>query len=364
MSLPKFQQMLCWTALAVAAIGGGAVVLAQNGGFVGADQQPTGKIVPITPGGGGIVIDDAAADAANAAPPQVEVPKHWIGILLGPVSDEVRAQIKLPENEGVLVRQVLPNSPAAKGGVELFDIVLTANDHQVTSGRDLMELVQQEGTSGGKITLDVLRHGEHQSITITPEARPEPTDNDATGAPGQGWGMGGAMRGMPPMHNFGNGGLGQQFRMFAPGGAFTQGFSLSQMPNGVSVSIQKQNDEPAHITVQRGNDSWDIVGDDPKSLDQLPADVRPFVEQLLSDNSSNTMQMPSMPPMHGMMGPGMGGFNDDEMQQQLQRMEQQLQQMRMMLQRDFAPQGQSSAPIYPKAPDTQNQDNSGESDAN
>ncbi len=107
------------------------------------------------------------------------------------------------------------------------------------------------------------------------------------------------------------------------------------MPNGVSVSIQKQNDEPAHITVKRGNDSWEIVGDDPASLAQLPEDLRPFVERLLSDSGSMTMQMPTLPPMPGMtrpgmMGPGIRGFNDDEMQQQLHRMEQQLQQMQMM----------------------------------
>ena len=35
---------------------------------------------------------------------------------------------------------------------------------------DLMELVRSEGDSSGKIALDVLRHGKHESLTITPEA--------------------------------------------------------------------------------------------------------------------------------------------------------------------------------------------------
>ena len=72
------------------------------------------------------------------------------------------------------------------------------------------------------------------------------------------------------------------------------------MPNGVSVSIQKQNDEPAHITVKRGNDTWDIVGDDPSSLAQLPDDVRPFVEQLLAGGGRMQLQMPTMPGMRRM----------------------------------------------------------------
>ena len=100
------------------------------------------------------------------------------------------------------------------------------------------------------------------------------------------------------------------------------GLSLNQMPNGVSVSIQKQNDEPAHITVQRGNDTWDIVGDDPSSLAQLPDDVRPFVEQLLAgarDRCHADAQMPMMPGM----GPP-AGFRDGELQQRLDQMQQQL----------------------------------------
>lgn len=354
---PKFQQSLCWAALAVAAISAGTLVFAQSGGFVRADEPASGRIVPITPGG---ALDNATDNATPVAPPQVDLPKHWIGILLGPVSDEVRAQIAIPEDQGVLVRQVVPDSPAAKAGIQVFDIIVAANDKPVVNGRELTDLVQQEGDSGGKITLDILRRGEQQSITIVPAARPEPTAGGTSGAvAGPGWGLGGAMRGMP----------GPQFRMFAPGGAFSQSFNLSQMPDGVSVSIQKQNDEPAHITVKRGNDSWEIIGDDPKSLEQLPDDVRPFVERLLSDNASMTFQMPNMPSAPGMMGPGMMGpgmmgrrfgvFNDDEMQQQLRRMEEQLQQMRMMLQQDLAPLGQPSAPAQPM-----DQGDAGETEAN
>ena len=87
-----------------------------------------------------------------------------------------------------------------------------------------------------------------------------------------------------------------QFRMFGPGTVLQgQRVSFNQMPNGVSVSIQKQNDEPAHITVQRGNDTWNIVGDDPASLAQLPEDVRPFVEQLLTGGGPMQIPLPAMP---------------------------------------------------------------------
>jgi hypothetical protein len=85
--------------------------------------------------------------------------------------------------------------------------------------------------------------------------------------------------GVPELQLFGQGGPeggpGFDFRHFGPGVIVGgQGFGVAQMPNGVSISIQKENDQPAHITVKRGNETWEVVGDDPESLQQLPDDLR------------------------------------------------------------------------------------------
>ena len=60
----------------------------------------------------------------------------------GPVTPELRAQIDIPEGQGLLVRQVVPDSPAAKAGLKNFDILLRANDTDLHDMRDLMELVR------------------------------------------------------------------------------------------------------------------------------------------------------------------------------------------------------------------------------
>jgi hypothetical protein len=348
MSLQNFKQSLCSAALAIAAAGGATFAMAQSGGFVGADEPATGRIVPISPGGGAeVVLEDATDDAATADSAPAELSKHWIGILLGRVSNEMRAQLDLPEDQGVLVRRVVTDSPADQAGIKQFDIVLNANDKPVVTGLDLMELVQQEGEHGGKLTLDVLRRGEHQKIDLTPAPRPAEENVDASR--GQGWGSGGAMSGMPGMPNFGPGS--PHLRMRVPSSAFAQGFNLGQMPSDISVNIQRQNDGPAHITVKRGNDTWEIVGDDPKSLEQLPDDVRPFVERMLAGGGSPLFQMPGMNRRRGVDAmPGMWGpsaFDNDAMQQQLHRMEQQLQQMRLQLEQDIQMQRQPTVPKDP-----------------
>jgi hypothetical protein len=121
------------------------------------------------------------------------------------------------------------------------------------------------------------------------------------------------------------------------------------MPAGVSVNIEKNGDEPTHITVKKGNDTWDIVGDDPGSLEQLPEDVRPFVEQLLQSGRSRSFAMPSMPDMPAMPELHRDGINDDSMQQQLHRMEQELQRMRLMIEHEI----QTPAANEPAEKDTE-----------
>ena len=70
------------------------------------------------------------------------------------------------------------------------------------------------------------------------------------------------------------------FRNFGPG-VIVGSDPFAGLPNGVSISIQKQNDKPTHITVQRGDDKWDITGDDAEALKKLPDDLRPAVERML-----------------------------------------------------------------------------------
>ncbi len=305
MSIKKLKGSMEWALMVALIFGGGAIARAQNDQAAQNEGQPPGKIVRIGPTGGGQI---AVAGKSIDQPVMPDRPMYWIGLLGGPVSDELRAQTDIPAGQGVLVRQVVPESPADKAGVKVFDILLRANDTDLTDIADLTELVQSQGESGGQIALDVLRRGQHESITVAPEARPE-----------------------QPMPQFGHRGQPFQFHMFRPGTLLNghPGRILAP-PNGVSVSIQRQNDEPAQITVKRGDETWNVVGDDPGSLEQLPEDVRPFVEQLLWRSGGAPLTLPALPHSPD-------AFQDDAFQQRLHKMEQQLQQMQLMLEHDIEP---------------------------
>lgn len=280
----------------------------------------------------------------QSGPVQARAPQYWIGLLGGPIPPNhmLRAQVDLPENEGLLVQTVVPNSPAAKAGLKQFDILMKANGKELHEMQDLVDLVATAGPSKGEIKLDVLRRGKTENLAITPEERPA---NAAMPRPNMfGGGFGGNQPFADPndmlqqFRNFGPGvivGGGSNGVSFGNGTGFAFGTGQANLPNGVSVSIQKENDQPAHITVKRGSDTWNIIGDDPESLKQLPDDLRPFVENMVHNNKMN-VQMSQIHPNLG--GPGDNG----QMRDQLQRMEQQLNEMQKRLNGTNQPSGNKS----------------------
>jgi len=65
------------------------------------------------------------------------------------------------------------------------------------------------------------------------------------------------------------------------------------LPSDLTVTITKEGDKPAQVTVQRKDEQWEVTEDE---LDELPADVRPHVERMLGRN--NLVISAGPPPIH------------------------------------------------------------------
>jgi membrane-associated protease RseP (regulator of RpoE activity) len=264
--------------------------------------------------------DEGANDQNEFDGPQQPAPKYWIGLLGGPIGPDhpLRAHVEIPEGQGLLVANVVPDGPAAKAGVKNNDILLRANDVELHEMADLVDLVATEGEKKGQIAVEVLRRGQRETVYITPEERPGDLPGHPGGAFGRAFEPGFGVPGGPDvaqdlLREFGN--MPFEFRQFGPG-VIVGGGGAANLPNGVSVSITKQNDEPARITVKRGGESWEIVGDDPQSLNQLPEDLRPFVEQMLHGG----------PRMHVRRG-DMPELGEGRLRERLDRMERRMQEL-------------------------------------
>ena len=58
--------------------------------------------------------------------------------------------------------------------------------------------------------------------------------------------------------------------------------NVNAMPNGMSVSVTREGDGPAQITVKKGDKTWTVSSDDAKALAELPEDVRNVVSGMIN----------------------------------------------------------------------------------
>lgn len=93
-----------------------------------------------------------------------KVERAQLGVIIQPVTYELGKQFGVQPNEGVLVTQVVPDSPAAKAGLKSGDVVLEFAGKKVANPRQLQSIVERV-TPGTKQTLKLLRNGKQIELS-------------------------------------------------------------------------------------------------------------------------------------------------------------------------------------------------------
>ncbi len=103
----------------------------------------------------------------------VAIQHPWLGISGQTLTASTADQLGLSEKSGVLVIQVVPGGPSAKGGLRADgqasanDDVITAIDgHSITTIEELTQYLDTKNV-GDHVTLSVTRNGQHISIGVT-----------------------------------------------------------------------------------------------------------------------------------------------------------------------------------------------------
>jgi serine protease Do len=89
----------------------------------------------------------------------------WIGINMGNVLPSSAADLKLKDSSGAFVYGVFKGSPAEKAGLLPGDLITKVNGQPLNDSSDLMMTIG-ELAPGKSATLDLLRYGEPQRLTI------------------------------------------------------------------------------------------------------------------------------------------------------------------------------------------------------
>ncbi|KRE99522.1 protease Do [Frateuria sp. Soil773] len=122
-------------------------------------------------------------DVAMSAVQQIKdkgfVTRGQLGVLVGPLTDDVVKALKLPNSNGAIVSDVVAGSAAEKAGLQPGDIIVGYNGQSISMGPDLPPLVGLT-KPGTRVPVEILRHGKKQTVEVTVGAAPR--DKDASGS--------------------------------------------------------------------------------------------------------------------------------------------------------------------------------------
>jgi len=90
----------------------------------------------------------------------------FLGVQTQPLTTEIKRRLNVQTDTGVVVTEVVANSPAANAGLKRDDVIVAVDDQPVKAPADLREAVQKAG-AGKEVTLQVARGAERTSLKAT-----------------------------------------------------------------------------------------------------------------------------------------------------------------------------------------------------
>jgi hypothetical protein len=264
-----------------------------------------------------VIFDDAIAGAARIDGQMVATMRggYWLGVIASRPTPALQSQLKLPKDRGIVVEALEPESPAIKAGIQQYDILLKGNDKPLTGLHDLFQLTNE--VKEGKLKLELLRGGKHETVTVTPVKRPAHEDHfsmmQVPDGPAAVW-----------LQNRTEGGP-VRFQVIHPGqilpatiGAAPIGgpdssvamnvegmfYIKSNLADGFKVEITRKAPE-AKIVVTRDKDKWEGTA---KDLSKIPEKIRPEVEKMLHQAFEHNFAYAAQGPNFVYAAPGAPGM--------------------------------------------------------
>ena len=132
-------------------IGINSQIFSRSGGYMGISFA-----IPI----------DEAMRVADQLRTNGKMTRGRIGVALGEMTKEVAESLGLGKPRGAYVRNVEPGGPAAAGGIEAGDVILSFNGKDISKSTDLPRVVG-ETKPGTTVPVQVWRKGGTRDLTVT-----------------------------------------------------------------------------------------------------------------------------------------------------------------------------------------------------
>src|SRR3954451_11223633 len=82
----------------------------------------------------------------------------FLGVKLESVSEDLQKQLKLETQGGIVVLDVVPNSPAEKSGLKKFDVILKVDGKEFEDREGFVEIMEQT-KPGQQVKFSIIREG-------------------------------------------------------------------------------------------------------------------------------------------------------------------------------------------------------------
>ncbi len=108
------------------------------------------------------------ADQHSATVNRNEPGHGWLGVVVAPLSDQLRAQLSalVPTREGVLVEWVEQDSPAARAGIKQYDVLVRFAGQKLYAPDQLSNLVRYSNPAS-EIEIQLIQQGRLISVTTS-----------------------------------------------------------------------------------------------------------------------------------------------------------------------------------------------------
>ena len=228
-----------------------------------------------------LVLSQASAWAAEPAePPQRAI----IGVRLDPqpLPRLLTKHLHLDQDQGLVILNVIKDSPATRAGLDRDDIILALEGNTVTDYRTFVTQVQQAGV-GTEVALEIMHEGQRKTVSLqlAPAAAHvgwlyPPSEEDTTGPfPGRIWRLDPGARGWQEIP-FGQ--VPQDLHRFFEE---KRTYRITEGDQDYEITIKGDpaaKDAPITVRDLKTGQQYSVTAD---TIDDLPANVRPHVRDTL-----------------------------------------------------------------------------------
>src|SRR5205814_7955359 len=104
--------------------------------------------------------------AKSVAPPDaVAQARRRLGITVEPLSPLMAEKYGIPVEDGMLVKEVLRDTPAARAGLQPGDVIMAVGNYRVESLKDFATLLQLL-PAGGRVRVEVVRGNQQGGLML------------------------------------------------------------------------------------------------------------------------------------------------------------------------------------------------------